>query len=403
MSSADSPRTGSWLGRLASTVYPGLDERIWNRQRSRVVDGLLTAGGYEERLKDVPANGSNPGGVHIVVVPMEGPEHANYRAAGGNFFYEIGQAAREYAGADRVSVFCVEPGESVPDWQERLVRYLVDSGATHVIAQVEHDPLMGPGWHWDVLWSVLEPRWGGVFLGVMFDSSFRWLTIQTRRLARASDRFLLVDICMPMDGSMRRGRPEVGPVNMPVSNESLAVIDGHLGTLPKIHDVSFIGALYPYRVELIETLKSAGLRVAVNPHRIDAPHDLEGSRANQPTYVDYMIALAQSHMTINFSQSSAGPFQQLKTRVLEASAMGCLVLTDDVDRTERFWIKGEEYDHFATPGDLPALVKAWLADPERLAEGQRRARERARAINVTSFWGGIDEGLARRGLPPIVP
>lgn len=46
-----------------------------------------------------------------------------------------------------------------------------------------------------------------------------------------------------------------------------------------------------------------------------------------------MLALAQSNLPLNFSQSSTGPCQQLKTRVREASAIGCVVLTDDVDRT----------------------------------------------------------------------
>jgi len=221
------------------------------------------------------------------------------------------------------------------------------------------------------------------------------------RLAKMSDRFVLVDICMPMDGSMVKGRPEVGPVNMPVSAATLAAIDQAAAGLTKVHDVTFIGAMYPYRVALIEQLEAAGLRVIVNPHRTDTARDFESSRANQPTYQDYMVALAQSHMTINFSQSSAGPIQQLKTRILEASSMGCLVLTDDVDRTERFWVKGVEYDYFANTDELPALVASWLADPERLARGQEAAKARARAINSSSFWGGIDAGLARRGLPVI--
>lgn len=391
-------------GRLASSIYPNLDERLWGRRREREMRAFLEATGVRDRLTDLrrPSPPVRQRPVHIVVVPMDGPERDTFRPAGGNFFFEIAQAAREYARDGHVSVFCVEPGESAAHWHERLVRYLVESGATHLIAQVEHDPVQVPESSWDAFWAVLEPRWDGVFLGVMFDSSFRWLTIPVRRLARMSDRFMLVDICIPMDGSMRRGRPEVGPVNMPVSNQALAIIDERAAGLPKIHDVTFIGVLYPYRVAMLDELRSQGLRVAVNPHRIDAPHDLDSSRDNQPTFVDYMVALAQSHLTINFSRSSAGEFQQLKTRVLEASLMGCLVLTDDRDRTERFWVKGEEYDYFATTAELPAVARSWLADPDRLARAQAAARARARAINVSSFWGGIEEGLARRGLPGIL-
>ena len=81
--------------------------------------------------------------------------------------------------------------------------------------------------------------------------------------------------------------------------------------------------------------------------------------------------------------------------------MGCLVLTDDVDRTDRFWIPGEEYGYFASLDELPGVVNEFLADPDRLARAQRAGKAKARAINVSSFWGGINAGLARRGLPPV--
>ena len=126
----------------------------------------------------------------------------------------------------------------------RLIDEVLSSGATHVLAQIEADPYRtAQRWTWDVLWSQLHPRWDGALLGLTFDSSWRWLAAQSRRLARMSDQFLLVDICMPMDGVLVRGRPEVGPVNMPVSYESLARIDEHVAGLPRDVPVSFIGSL----------------------------------------------------------------------------------------------------------------------------------------------------------------
>jgi hypothetical protein len=234
----------------------------------------------------------------------------------------------------------------------------------------------------------------------MFDSSYPWLTIPVRRVARMSERFVLVDICMPMDGAMVRGRPEVGPVNMPVSRQSQQVIEEAVGVVEKEFDVSFIGVLYPYRVEAIEACRQHGLRLEVNPHRVDAPNDLRSSQANQPTYIDYMRGLAQSQTTINFARSSAGDFYQLKTRVLEACLMGCLVLTDDDDRTGLFWDE-DQFARFTSPADLPAVVEHLLADPERLTTAQQAARDRARAISVTGFWGAIDDVLSRRGLPKV--
>jgi hypothetical protein len=293
------------------------------------------------------------------------------------------------------------PDETPADWHERLIRFLIATAATHLMAQTECDPTTSADQTWDVLWEQLAPRWDGVFLGVMFDSGFRMITLSARRIASINDRFIVVDICMPMDGVMVSGRSEIGPVSMPISDETFAALDAALGDVRQIHDVSFIGALYPYRVEMIEALRSHGVEVAVNPHRADATRDFAESRTNQPTYIEYMRGLAQSKMTINFSISSSLNGQQLKTRILEASGMGCLVLTDDVDRSDRFWVAGEEMAYFTEPSEVPALVESYLSNPERLIRAQASGKARARSINVTNFWGGIDAGLTRRGLPPI--
>ena len=399
------PRTlRAKVGRLVQRVIPDLDEWQWNRKRDAEMRSLVERAGYAQRLSTIgPPRLGQDRQPHLVIIPKDGPSFTNWAVAGGNFFFEITQAAREHYGGSRVTVFSPEPGETVPDWHERLIRHLVESQATHLMAMVETDPDGAATWSWDVLWSQLHCRWDGVFLGVMFDSAYRWITIPVRRIARMCDRFVVVDICMPMDGSMVRGRPEVGPVNMPVSNLSLAEIDSHINGLPKVYDVTFVGSLYPGRVAMIEELRAHGVRVAVNPHHDTGEVlDLEGSRVNQPGYVGYMAALAQSHMTINFGRSSAGDIFQLKTRVLESELMGCIVLTDDVDRTERFWTPGDEYGFFREPSDVPELVRSFLDDPIRMQRVQDAGRARARAINVSSFWGGVDEGLVRRGLPGIL-
>ena len=391
------------LGAMASTLIPNLDERAFTRDRDKAVASLTSSPEYTAMLARLPSLAFFPGthSPHVVIVPMQGPAHDTWKPAGGNFFYEISQAAREYLGGDRVTVFEVHDGEKPTQWHERLVRLLVERGATHLMAQIEGDPNPPSQLSWDVLWATLAPRWPGVFLGVMFDSGFRSITLGARRLARISDRFMVVDICVPMDGVMAKGRPEVGPVSMPISDETFAELDRRLVGLPKIHDVSFIGALYPYRVEMIEALRAAGISVAVNPHRPDETPDFDSSRTNQPTYLDYMRGLAQSRITINFAMASSLAGYQLKTRILEATGVGTLVLTDDVDRSSRFWGPGEGVDYFKNPDEIPALVTHYLADPDLLTRVQQAGRDRARSINVSSFWGGVEAGLARRSLPSI--
>ena len=240
MSSAGATSLRARLGALAAHVLPNLDERAWRRNRRRQVAELRSAGagiaesvwrdslGMQIRVGDLPP--------HLVVVPMDGASRETWRPAGGNFFYEIQQAAREHLPQTPVTIFHIDIGEEASSWHARLARFLVEVDATHLIAQVEADPERAGTWTWDVLWSDLSRHWDGVLLGVVFDSAFRMITLQSRELARISSRFLLVDICMPMDGVLQAGRVEVGPVNMPVSNASLAVIDERTADLPKAFD-----------------------------------------------------------------------------------------------------------------------------------------------------------------------
>ena len=306
-------------------------------------------------------------------------------------------------GPDAVSVLDVPPGSPATVWHAALVDLVRSSSATHVITHIECDPGSPEEWTWDVAWAELARTWDGVLLGVFFDSAFQWIQAKGRRLARISPSFVAVDICMPLDGLLVRGRPEIGPINMPMSRESLSLLDDALADVSVDHDVSFIGALYPYRVELIEALRRAGVSVAVNPHRPDETNDFLSSRTDQPSWLDYMRGLAASRMTLNFSRSSAGPYEQLKTRVLEGALAGTVVLTDDTARSRCFFTPGAEIVEVSDWAELPALVERLLEDPESLASMGRAARSRALALAPTGFWLAIDAGLQRRELPRVLP
>ena len=339
----------------------------------------------------------------VVVVPHEGSAFGNFEAGTRNFYYEAAQSLREVRGDNSVVVLDVDPGTPAAQWHAGLLDLVMDARATHIIAHAECDPgTDGAQWSWDVPWGALGRNWDGAFLGVMFDSAYEWTEAKGRLLARMSPRFMLVDICEPMDGSLVRGRPEVGPINMPMSRESLALVDQRLSGLEPEHDVSFIGALYPYRLELIERMRAQGIDVVVNPHRPDETRDFEASRANQPSWLDYMAGLRRSRMTINFSRSSAGPIEQLKTRVLEAMLARTLLLTDDRDRTKRFWEPEEEFAFFPDVEHLPDVVSRWLGDPDRLRRVAEAGERKARELAPTAFWAGIDAGLAKRGLPRVL-
>ena len=394
------------LGALALKADPDFHQRKWRKAQASLAAQALTQPAYAPLMRRPPVTERSvqlrrP--AHVVVVPYEGEGHASFVAGTRNFYYEAAQTLAENVGGAHVSFFSVRDGESSADWHVRLADYIFDIGATHVITHIEADPGSGESaWTWDVWWTAMSARWDGVLLGVMFDSAFEWIRAKSRLLARISPNFMAIDICMPMNGELVRGRSEVGPVNMPVSRQSLALVEERRASVEVTHDVSFIGALYPYRVEMLDQLRAAGIRVAVNPHRPDETADFAASRTNQPSWLDYMAGLAGSHMTINFSRSSAGPFEQLKTRVLEATLAGTGLLTDDHDRTQLFYERDLEFAEFDSVDQLPMLVAELLGDPVRLDAMKRAGKERAYTLAHTNFWGGIETGLRLRNLPLIV-
>ena len=378
-------------------VNPYWDEIGWNRQH----DSRMRAAGLTPRKRKNVVS-LVPRTTHVLIVPQNGPSRDNFFAGQWNIYYEATKVLEDLIGGENVTVFDVPAGEQPAVWQQRLVDQVASTGATHVLTHIESDPgTTSDSWTWDEAFiRLLDSGWEGALLGVNFDSAFKWIRARSRRLARMSPQFVSVDICMPMDGELVRSRSEVGPVNMPVSSETLALLAPALVGVEKVHDVSFIGALYPYRVELIESLRSRGINVAVNPHRADQTTDFESSRANQPTWIEYMQGLASSHMTINFSRSSAGPYEQLKTRVIEAGLAGTYLLTDDQHRT-RLFFSPDEFSTFNSVEDLPDLIESLLSDRADLDARARRAQVRARELAVTNFWSGIDQGLVARGLPRI--
>lgn len=387
----------SAVAQILFWVNPYWDEIPWNRQRNRELRQL---GLKVKKTRSMPKFRTRP--VHVIVVPQHGPSDERYRPGNWNIYYEAGQQLKELLGNSAVSVLDVQPDEPTVQWHTRLFEMVNATSATHILTHIEEDAgNQVSRWSWDqVLAELLDQGWDGVLLGGNFDSAFKWIRAKSRRLAQMSPQFMAVDICMPLTGELVRGRVEVGPVNMPISKETVRMVKEALTGVEKVHDISFIGALYPYRVELIDSLKARGINVAVNPHRADIVTDFESSRSNQPGWLDYMRGLASSHMTINFSQSSAGPFEQLKTRVIEATLAGTYLLTDDTDRT-RVYFASNEFSCFTSVDQLPELVESLISDKVALDQRARKAQERATELAVTDFWTQIDLGLRARGLPAV--
>ena len=377
------------VGQAAGRVFPRLHQYAFDRDRNRA----LPHSNVHLRRGQVPSFRQRP--FHLVVAALEGPGCDSWGPAQGNYYYEIYQSARELFGEENVSVLKVPP-DGAPDWGIRLAALLRESEATHLIAHTERDPGLEVRWTWDEAWADIAQWWDGAFVGVMWDSGFDLIRMKGRRLARISPNLLALDICVPIDGALVRGRPEVGPVPLLESWETQALLADRLQGVEKTSDLSFIGALYPYRQELLDSLAANGLRVAVNPHK------KSGSAAGSPalpTWLDYMAALASSEMTLNFSMASSGAHHQLKWRVIEATLAGTLLLTDDLNRTRDFFVPEQEFATFRDARDLARTLEWWLAHPDELRAAQERGQRRAQELATFGFWSLLGGALDRRGLP----
>jgi len=383
------------VARVLDRINPYWDEIPWNRARNAHMKSLglpvakkKAAKPFRKRL------------VHVITMANDGPGSENFGPGMGNIHFEIGNTLGELLGSDQVTVFGINPGESPSSWHKRLVDLVKETDATHIICHAEADPGDPHSWTLDELFSMLLQSWDGVLMGVTFDSSHKWVHAKNRRLGKMSPQFLLVDICIPGQDSIVKGRREVGPVNMAISAQTLKLFDARTQGLEKKYDVSFFGALYPYRVAIIDELKILGITVAVNPHRSDHAVDFESSRSNQPSYLDYIAGIAQSRVTINFSQSSGSTAQQLKTRLVEATSVGTFVLTDDRERTREYF-EPHEYGYFSSIEELPGVVTAVLSRGKELDDLAVTLREKGRKLARNNFWQGVDEGLAARNLPRV--
>ena len=380
---------------LVRRIDPRIDEHLWQVRRWQDVRRESKSLARSSRL----LRSSNPvtDPVHVVVVPHLGPAAETYKVAGLNYFFEIQQSLKELLGDDAVTVLAVERDEPPSVWHARLLSTLAETQATHLITQIETDPNKPDEWTWDVIADSMATNWRGTWIGVMWDAAFPWLQLKARRLGRIFDNLLIADFCQPMTGTARRGRIEAGPVTMPLSEATVNSILSSTASATKKYDVTFIGALYDYRVQLLDELATLGINVVTNPHRSDAPKTYDESRANQPTFLDYMRGLAESETTINFSLASGGPIEQYKIRIQEAAMVACLPVTDDRERT-RLFFRPDQYGYFSSVDDLGPTLERLLADRSRLAEQQASTRERALSLAHTDFWGRVSDAARARKL-----
>ncbi len=395
------------LGQLLQMLIPDLDRRAYARARRSDVRARAKSGLNQISKERYPATFSrrkiyeSVGNTHVVVVPSEGNKSGTWNVAAGNFYFEVAGNLESHIGADSVSVLHIDPETSSSIWHRQLFDHLMDSKATHLISHIEHDPGSSTqAWTWDSFWNDLSPRWNGVLLGSTFDASYRFTSAKARVLGCTSPRFMAIDVGLPIAGTVKRNRFEVGPVNRPMSPATLQAIRHRLRNVKPAFDVAFVGALYPYRVELIKQLEALGISIAVNPHKADFVNAAGEDGQAQPTWLDYLAGLRLGRVTVNFSRSSAGPIEQLKWRAVETGLAGTYFVTDDRNRTRLFWPE-EHFATFNSLADLSQVLEETLSDPLALSESTSAFSDRAYDLAQNHYWGAVEHGLKVRGLPGV--
>ena len=127
------------------------------------------------------------------------------------------------------------------------------------------------------------------------------------------------------------------------------------------YPVSFVGAAYGNRSVMVEALRREGVEVACFGHGWPAG-PVEAKRISE--------IVRSSQVSLNFSAGSrrgrlVGTDRQIKARIFEVPGYGGCLLTERAPNLDRYFRIGEEVLTFEGCGELVAVVKTLLANPER--------------------------------------
>lgn len=178
-------------------------------------------------------------------------------------------------------------------------------------------------------------------------------------------------------------------------------------SLPKIHDVSFVGGWNPARDWLIRRLRKVGLSVATAgygwPEGIVA-HDamvrmFNASRINLNLTNSrcWDVRMLASRPLSGLRQlRSPKDVEQIKARHFEISSCGAFQLSYYVEGLERAYRIGEEIGVYADPDDMIEKVRYYLANDE-LRESMAGAAYQ-RTIKDHTFHQRFNQVFAQMGL-----
>ncbi len=343
---------------------------LFNRKRDR------SKNDYELLRIEPTLNFSDYSLDWLLIAPFVSEERQPWRIGGGNYFFEIFESARELAPEKSFQVYQVS--ENQQDWKEKVAQLVRDANPANLLIQVESEPNGDLEWTIDFL--VLQLRnlgWKGRVVLLSYDSVFPLHLFRIDRVTRSDSNCVVVTIDRNISGYYRGKSQNISQVFLPISLKSYDFLIGECKSVSKRHSLSFIGALYDYRNSKLEILKSMGLNIQVNPHV---------TQESERSYLEYVRCLSESSLTINFSRAHVFDIPQLKTRLLEASLFGCVVLTDEHLHASKYFQQGKEFLFFDSPVELVRICSK-LNESNPVVEGiAAAARAKAKSIMRESFW-----------------
>lgn len=285
----------------------------------------------------------------------------------GNLMFEIVATAVEKYGDSNISkFFCSERDQK---WKEKLLKQIQLENPTELFLNIEIDPDNSWKWTWDELINSLRMVWRGRLRLFLYDSVYFLHLWRLDLITRRDRNCDVISIDINCKKFYRGPAPNIGPAIIPISKESLLATQ-QIFNLQKKIQVSFVGALYPYREKALRQLVQKNIAIQVNPHKREK---------DSGSYLDYLRALGESSFTINFSRANRMNRKQMKCRMLEASITGAIVISDERKWTSKFFRPGHDYIYVRKIGEAHQKLKNLSSEEVYLLK--ENALARAHAVN----------------------
>lgn len=319
----------------------------------------------------------------LIIAPWTDMQRQPWEIAGGNYFFEILQSAREIFNEKQIGFQRIGLGQS--GWEIQIINQVITDNPRNLLLQIETDPDGSGNWNIDSLARNLKRiGWKGRLFLLSYDSVFPLHMFRIDRVARIYQNSVVISIDRSCEEYYRSAAPNIGPAFLPISQASLQAINQHFASEAGLglgSDLTFIGAEYGYRLIALDALHKAGLPISINPHN-------KGIRI--ASYLEYASAIHDSLATLNFSRAHVIDSPQVKSRIIEAMLFNCVVITDDSHVLEKFFDINLHFLSYSSPQELVKIYQDLVTDKDRQEQFKQRALTRALEVNKWSFWGQIE-------------